>query len=304
MNTALIGIDWGTSRLRAFRIGPEGVLLERRESDLGIASISGSAFDPALHALIADWQGARAKAPILMCGMIGSRDGWREVPYRQCPAGLLDLVGALAPIESSCGPALIVGGLLTLDEHGHHDVMRGEETQIFGCAFSVRRTLFVAPGTHSKWAIVENGRVESFRTSMTGEIYDLLRRHSTLGWVMGGAETSDEDQSFLSGVGRALENPDLLHSLFGVRTKGLFGREPSALSSYLSGLLIGSEVAAELRRQPVGVVTVIASPRLAHLYGLALSAAGCSNVVSFQAADAVAQGLWKLWRLYDGRVRP
>src|ERR1700733_3453671 len=184
MGTALIGIDWGTSRLRGFRIGPEGQLLETRESALGIGAIRGGEFDQALSMLIADWQPVSGSVPILMCGMIGSRQGWREVPYRPCPAAEGDLIDALVPIETSCGPAFIIGGLSTTGGHGALDLMRGEETQILGVAPTTGRHVAVLPGTHSKWAVLEQGRLQSFRTYMTGEVYGLLCKHSSLGWLM------------------------------------------------------------------------------------------------------------------------
>ena len=303
VQTALIGIDWGTTRLRGFRIDRGGVIIDRRESDLGISNIEDRHFDRALHTLVADWQPAHARLPILMCGMIGSRQGWREIPYRACPASLGLLAQSLSSVETSCGPAHIVGGLASIDAHGDHDVMRGEETQIFGMPEGGRQ-LVVAPGTHCKWAIVEGGRIERFRTCMTGEIYHLLRRHSTLGWLLAEPEDAVETEAFLAGVRRALDDHDLLALLFAVRTKGLFGQmQPAALSSYLSGLLIGSEVAGGLRHQATLPVSIIASPGLAQLYALALSAGGCSDVALVEADTATACGLWKLWQLVPPEIR-
>lgn len=298
--TALIGIDWGTSRLRGFRIDSEGQLLEHRESALGIAAIRDGGFDRALYALIADWQPAPGAIPILMCGMIGSRQGWGEAPYRSCPAAPADLIDTLVQIDTSCGPALIIGGLSTTDGNGIHDVMRGEEMQILGGAPPAGRQLVIAPGTHSKWALVENGRIESFRTYMTGEVYDLLRAHSSLGWLMRDeGSASQDEEAFVTGVRQALADSDLLHLLFSVRTSGLFGdKPPEALSPYLSGLLIGSEIAGELRRHAAGPIIIIAAPQLARLYGIALSVAGRSNFQHVDASEAAARGLWRLWQLH------
>ena len=300
MQTALIGIDWGTSRLRGFRIGSDGQLLERRESSSGIAAVRDGGFDQALKTLITDWLPDPGSVPILMCGMVGSRQGWREVPYRPCPAAFADLVAALAPIDTGCGPAFIVGGLSTINTAGLHDIMRGEETQILGSAPTAGRHLVIAPGTHSKWAVVEQGRVESFQTYLTGEVYDLLCEHSSLGWLMQAGTDGDEDEpSFLSGVRRSFADPRLLHMLFGVRTTGLFeNRPPAALSSYLSGLLIGSELSGELQRHPEWPVIVIGSPALVRLYGIALSEAGRSDFQHIDGDDAVVRGLWRLWQLH------
>ena len=175
----LIGIAWGTSRLRAFRIGNEGQILDRRRSERGTARLSAGEFEPALWQIVA---GLPSGVTILMCGMVGSRQGWQEVPYQHCPAGATEVANSVAPVATRSGPAWIVGGLTSLEHqqaaHGrhtrtHHDVMRGEETLIVGAALSHVDTLVIAPGTHSKWAMVQARTIERFRTCMTGEMYGL-----------------------------------------------------------------------------------------------------------------------------------
>lgn len=298
MATALIGIDWGTTQLRGFRLDSAGKVLERRESASGISAVKEGAFDAALRALIADWQDADKSIPILMCGMIGSRQGWREVAYVACPARLSDFGKGWQQIDTSCGHAFIVGGLSCVDAAGLHDVMRGEETQILGIAPANGRHLVIAPGTHSKWAIVEDGRIESFRTYMTGEIYGLLRKHSSLGWMMRGADDKIFDENaFRDGVRRGLDSMELLHSLFGVRTRTLFENMTAhASASYLSGILIGSEIAAASRGH-TGAVTVIATHTLGKFYETALNMAKMANVTLVGTDEAVTSGLWQLWRM-------
>jgi 2-dehydro-3-deoxygalactonokinase len=299
VETALIGVDWGTSRLRGFRIDPTGRLLERRESMLGVACVQDRAFDAGLRELIGDWQASDGRVPILMCGMIGSRQGWHEVPYLPCPAALADFLPRLQRVETACGPAHIVAGVSTKDAGGIHDVMRGEEMQILGIASSKGPQLVIAPGTHSKWAQLENGCILGFKTYMTGELYSLLRELSTLAWVMPTPTgTSPNEDAFIAGVQRTRDDPDLLHQLFSVRTCGLFDDlPPASLASYLSGLLIGSEIASGLRRKPAGEITLIASAALADLYRLALSDAGYAQVACVDATAAAARGLWRLWEL-------
>jgi 2-dehydro-3-deoxygalactonokinase len=305
-NSALIGVDWGTSRLRAFRIDVDGQILERRASDRGVAEIRDGDFDRVLRAIIGGWPSG---LPILMCGMIGSRQGWREVPYRPCPACARDLADTLCPIETSYGAAWIVGGISTMNdqkvigERGArrlYDVMRGEETQIVGVASPVGQTVMITPGTHSKWTVVQAGTIERFRTHMTGEIYAVLQKHSILGRLMAdGTDGQFDEASFLDGVHLGLEETALLHSLFSVRTQGLFEQKsPAALVPYMSGILIGSEVSAEARSHPMDCpVVVIASSELGSLYQIALSACGFRDVRRVDAKAAVAQGLWKLWQL-------
>ena len=311
MSSAIIGVDWGTTRLRAYRIGVEGQILDRHASDCGVAEIRDGDFDRALRDIVGGWPSG---IPILMCGMIGSRQGWREVPYWPCPACARDLADTLCTIETSSGPAWIVAGISTVNDQNDsgergarklYDVMRGEETQIFGVAPHVRPTLLVIPGTHSKWVLVQAGTIESFRTYMTGEIYAMLQKHSILGRLMQHGIGGPFDRaSFLDGVHLGLEETALLHSLFSVRTQGLFEQKsPAALAHYLSGILIGSEVSAEAHRHVMAsTVVVIASAELGRLYQIALSACGFRDVRHVDAEGAVAQGLWKLWQLRTATI--
>jgi 2-dehydro-3-deoxygalactonokinase len=201
----------------------------------------------------------------------------------------------MARIEHAGRAISLVPGLST-DNDGMPDVMRGEETQIFGAlALSGRdEGLFVLPGTHSKWAEVHGGRIVSFRTFMTGEAFSALKGHTILGRLM--AEGHDAD-AFARGVreGAAVKSAGaLLNRLFATRTYGLMDKLPAtALSDYLSGLLIGAEV-AEATRQSADIVTIIASPALAQRYDAALGLLGCASTLA--PNDCVAAGHWRIAR--------
>ncbi len=249
-------------------------------------------FAGALDSIAGPWLAAHPEAPVLACGMIGSRQGWREAPYVGCPAGLADLADGVIEAAVHRGrPVRIVPGVSRLDHDGVPDVMRGEETKICGAGEGVaaKDGLFVLPGTHCKWARLQGGRITWFATFMTGELFDVLCAHSILGRLMEGA--AHDAEAFRRGVGHALAQPagrgGLLHRLFSARTLGLFDRVPKAgLRSYLSGLLIGSE-AVEARAALAGVaapapasatVAVIGSTRLVPLYTEALALAGFACV--------------------------
>jgi len=242
-----------------------------------------------------------------MCGMIGSRQGWLETSYCPCPARAMDLSRAVGTIRTGRGLIRILGGVSTIDEgeteasgmgRRHYDVMRGEETQIFGVEQPSGSLMVVTPGTHSKWAVVEDGAIQSFRTYMTGEVYAILRQHSILGRLMNTQQAEAFNEcSFMDGVHTAFDDSDLLHSLFNVRTQALFQKqEPEMLPSYLSGILIGSEVSGAVRRHAVESAVIISSPELGNLYLRAMSAAGVRNIRQVDGAHAVAQGLWRLWQ--------
>lgn len=298
----LISLDWGTSSLRAYLVGKDGAVLGRVETAEGILAIAGGAFEATLERAIAPWTSSHGRLPVVMSGMIGSRQGWREAPYVRCPAGVDEIAGRLVRIESTADREIaLVPGLDTVDEAGVPDVMRGEETQILGCiALTGRREgRFVLPGTHSKWVRVADGRITAFRTYMTGEVFAALKDHTILGRTMSATKGSGE--GFAAGLAAARTGPagpSLLTRLFSVRTLGLFDRLPPAeAADYLSGLLIGEEM-LDAASGASASLTVIGNAGLTSRYitagrelGLALVAAPADCVVAGQLAIARAAGL-------------
>jgi 2-dehydro-3-deoxygalactonokinase len=282
----LIAVDWGTSSLRGARLDEAGRVLEEKNAPLGILNVPNGDFAGVFVSLFSDWM-KPAGTVCLISGMAGSRQGWIEAPYVACPAGPDELMRHLLWIEP--GRIAIVPGLS--DEQGDvPDVMRGEEVQIFGAMrlAGLVDGLFVLPGTHSKWATVQGGRVTGFRTFMTGEFYGLLSQHSILARTLE-ADAALDEAVFLRGVTRAGNGAGLLHNAFGVRALALFGRlSPAESASYLSGLLIGEE----LRTQDLpagGEVLAIGAPALTARYALALRQMG-ARVRTF-GAEATWAGL-------------
>ena len=291
--TALVGIDWGTSAARAYRFDEGGRIVERRDLAVGIRHVRDGRFDAALAKLIAGWD---ARVPRIASGMIGSRQGWVEAPYVECPASLTALGDRLARVAND--ELAIVPGVVTHDAAGIADVMRGEETQLLGAVGRDERVLAVLPGTHSKWARVEHGRIVDFTTFMTGELYGVLIDHSMLGRLAGHEPGRFMRDAFARGVARGLAEGELLHDMFGARTLALTaGLRSEEVADWLSGLLIGREVgAARAWAQRAGVdashVRVIGADALADRYELALADAGI--VAARGIADAAAHGLWRI----------
>jgi len=299
----LLALDWGSTHLRAYLLGADGAILDERDADAGASAINGDAraYAGALEAVAGPWLAARPDLPIVACGMVGSQHGWREAPYVACPAGAADLAGALARVDAGRQTVAIVPGVSCRGEDGVPDVIRGEETQIVG-ALAMRPELasastIVLPGTHSKWASVEDGRIAQFATYMTGELFALLRAHSVLGRLMQGEDAPPED-GFDAGVQAAAGSGGLTHQLFAVRTLGLTGEmAPAALSGYLSGLLIGSEIDAALRVPASGgaaalSLALVGAPALTALYERALALRGVTSVRRFE--NTAPAGLWRL----------
>ncbi len=238
----MIALDWGTSALRAWRISEAGTVIESRRQEWGIMHLPDGGFPAAFDAITEDWRGAAV--PAIACGMVGSRQGWREVPYLTTPADLSRIAGALLPIETGIGQTLhLVPGLLHADDEAP-DVMRGEETQAMGAAAILDNdALLVMPGTHSKWSRLREQRLVWFRTMMTGELFALLRRHSILGRdEAGDAGPAARDAAFVRGVRQAASDGAFAR-LFTTRALSLTGGlPPGAAADYLSGLLIGEEL--------------------------------------------------------------
>jgi 2-dehydro-3-deoxygalactonokinase len=294
---ALIGIDWGTTHARAFLIDGAGAVLATRASDLGLARLGGRTFEAALDELLGPWRDARL--PRLASGMIGSRNGWMEVPYVALPATLDALARGLR--RTPHGELAIVPGVIDRDAAGAPDVMRGEETELFGTDDAeASRALFVMPGTHAKWVDARDGRIEGFATFMTGEIYAVMLEHSILGRFAARAGAGDADAAaFARGVDCGLRDGALAHDLFAARTLVLAGEMASSgVADFLSGLLIGREVRDGLRwaasRGLDGAsAVVVGADALAERYAKALRTAG---VAARRAPAAAPRGLARIAR--------
>lgn len=254
----MIGVDWGTTHLRAYRIAPNGEVLASRAAPKGILAVSDGDFAAALESVIGDWLGAEP-APVMMSGMIGSRQGWLEAPYLACPATPAAVADGLVEVRWGRGRrAFICPGLTFRDHDGAPDVMRGEEVQVFGAlALQDRRLATIClPGTHSKHVAVSGGAVERFSTFMTGEVFAVLCQHSILGRTM--TQGPVDWRAFDDGVERASRAGGLLHHLFGARTRVLMGDLASAgEADYLSGMLIGHEMLAASGNGPVVIVGAV-----------------------------------------------
>lgn len=289
---ALVGLDWGTTSLRAYLVAADGRILETRAAEAGILQVEDRAYGTALAAVAGAWLAERPGLPVIASGMITSRNGWLETPYLPLPAGPAELAAALVPFVTEAGIRIrFVTGLLATDG-STPDVMRGEETELVGqLAQGAADGTFVLPGTHVKWAAVEGGRIVRFRTFMTGEVYGALRDHTILGRLME-PSGGPSDPAFRRGVEEQLSGDsapgDLLHDLFAVRTLPLTGRMAATdVADYLSGMLVGAEVAAAVRHLPPDeAVTIVGRGDLAERYALALRLAGRNPVVAPPGAAA------------------
>jgi 2-dehydro-3-deoxygalactonokinase len=269
-----IAVDWGTSNLRVWAMaGPTA--LDTREASFGMGKLARDAFEPALLGLIEPWLRTDGSTEIVICGMAGARQGWAEAPYASVPGVPLQPL-AFRQIETKDArlSVTIIHGLSQADPP---DVMRGEETQIAGFISQVPdfAGVLCLPGTHTKWASLQAGRVALFRTFMTGELFSILRAHSILRHSVADAviETTAETMSaFEEGLAAAAADPDALTShLFTLRAAGILSARPAEASlEHLSGLLIGSETTAMRSQIDHHPVVILGTGTLAALYAHAL----------------------------------
>jgi 2-dehydro-3-deoxygalactonokinase len=294
---ALIAVDWGTTSARASLVAHDDRVLATREAPLGIQAVRDGRFAEALDTLLGDWRALPLRR--LASGMIGSRQGWIEAPYVECPASFDELASRL--VATPGGELVIVPGLLARNEDGLPDVMRGEETQLVGALADDESVLAVLPGTHSKWAHVARRELLGFCSFMTGEFYAVLLAHSILGRLAQSAATTDAPgAAFERGVVQGLGEGALSHLAFGARTLALTGElDGRDVADWLSGLLIGHEIHhacawARARGLPCERVRVIGANALVTRYAAALAAAGI--VAEPGVPDAAVRGLTRIAR--------
>ncbi len=285
-----IAVDWGTTHLRAFAMGSAATPLAEAVSDDGMGRLAREAFEPALLRLVGGWLDPDRVIPVVACGMVGSRQGWFEAPYRTVPCPALDAGGMVqVPVTD---PRLTVRIVPGLNQISPPDVMRGEETQIAG-ALALNPGfdgVLCLPGTHSKWAQVSAAEVVSFQTFMTGEMFALLSEQSVLRHGM--TEPGWDDAAFDAALSETLSRPERIGArLFGLRAEGLIaGLAPGVARARLSGLLIGLELAGSRAYWLGQPVLIVGAARLSALYSRALAAQGVATR-QLSATETVLAGL-------------
>jgi len=308
---ALIALDWGTTALRAYLLDANGAVLDTRASPAGIMNLPKPAaeggFDTVFEETCGAWLASIASLPVIAAGMVGSAQGWMEAPYVSTPADPAALVAGIVRVKTLKGTTVhIVPGVL--EDGALPNVMRGEETQIFGALASdpsldqqPHGGLIGLPGTHAKWAVVSKGRIERFYTFMTGETFGALRDHTILGRTMRATDQQDLG-AFIRGVDTAKDagHAGLLATIFSTRTLGLTGQlQPEQQADYLSGLLIGhelrglNEVLAREEADLAGkALRLIGNDALCERYRLALARFGCHDART--VAHATERGLHRI----------
>lgn len=293
-NSKYIVVDWGTSNFRAFLVDRDRQILDRVSSNDGLLNISGQ-FQSVLEANIGHWLESKEDVSILMSGMVGSRNGWVEVPYVSYPINTQNLLENLYQIKSiNNGRCWIVPGVSGKSVSECFDVMRGEEVQFLGANELIAEKQLEAPdficmpGTHNKWIEVNGADGGGFSTTMTGELFDILSKRSILSASVQVGLDWDENK-FSFGLDNSRRVGGLLHQLFTVRTLNIAGEhELQHGGSYLSGLLIGNEINSIIKKDK-STVAVIASEGMMSRYLYALKHFGFT-AYGIDSAEATIAG--------------
>ena len=295
--SAMIGVDWGTSSMRVYLIENNGAIAKRLDSDNGILNIKDGNFVSVLLNQMDKLKMMDCSVPLVISGMITSKNGWFETPYIECPASPADLAEGLSVLRHErLGAIWFVPGVRQLDPEA--DIMRGEETQVAGID-SQGQILVIFPGTHSKWVKLQDNVISRFKTFMTGDLYSAVLNHSILRTL---PDAPWSDKSFIRGVQhgykRCQRGGSVLSGMFQVRVQAVLGLDPAVgCRSFLSGTLIGSEIFEGMKSgfDDHEQVLVAGEKRLGELYLEALAI--CGIVADDRSLEGTAHGLYRIAKI-------
>ena len=271
MTSRYIAIDWGSTNLRSW-LYQDDQCLESRQSAAGVTRLNGESPAAVFSEITRGWRDGAT--PAVLAGMVGSNVGWKVAPYLPVPVDF----SAIGQQLTSVGDKVWIIPGLSVSRDANQNVMRGEETQLLGARMIAPSSVYVMPGTHCKWVQADRQQINDFRTVMTGELHYLLLRHSLVG--AGLPEQVSAPGAFNAGLERGLHSPDILPRLFEVRASHVLGSLPrEQVGEFLSGLLIGAEVATLSERFRDPQVTIVGGEALANRYQQALSAIGRQTTV-------------------------
>ena len=303
-DASIVAVDWGSSQFRAYLLDGNGTVIEKTENNRGIYTGRESSFEDVLYSSCNRWFDHVPGLPVFMCGMVGSREGWVETKYLKCPITADELGKRLVRVpDIRDNPIFIVPGISS-GASAFVDVMRGEETQVFGllpetCSDGIA----CLPGTHSKWVSFNGSGINHFTTFLTGELYASIKTSSSIQPVIK-HEDFDED-AFKEGIRLSRGPGGLSHHVFSIRSRLVAGESSYGThASYLSGLLIGAEINAGLTLYPVNrSITLIGNKSLVRQYDLAFSLFDIATT-SVPSDQASVRGLWKLAGVSGQAIHP
>jgi 2-dehydro-3-deoxygalactonokinase len=297
----MIGVNWGSSFFRAYRMDAGGALVDEYRSAAGIVSLDRPGMAAMIDDLASRWPDA---GPILISGMIGSNVGWTDVAYAEAPVGGEGLAAACLSTRIGEVDVRIVPGIACSREFdGMPDVLRGEEIELLGLGeLGATDGFAVLPGTHTKWVRLEGGRIVDFFTSICGEMFDRLTAQGLLASIVEGEARAGPwfDKGVAAGLAGDLGLGTLL---FGARALVVRGAMPRGdAASYIRGLLIGADIGDARTVFPRIVdarMPIVGDNALSRLYANALASAGIESFC-VESRDACLRGFQAIGRAVRG----
>ncbi len=274
-NSFWVAVDWGSTNLRYWLISKDtGKTILNGKKKFGVRFVSNGNFEEILYNLIVDFLPQNGKIDILCCGMVGSKQGWQEITYAHSPRSpkLAENVERITTDDPRLN-VMIIPGLM---QRNTPDIMRGEETQILGflCQNPDFEGVICFTGTHSKWVKISDGEITFFKTFMTGEMFEILSKHSLLKFsVSSGIIDIEEARNAAIDI---LTHPHKFSShLFGLRANDLLNNaSPTHIKSRLSGYIIGLEIAGSKNFWIGNEVVIVGIDPITQIYQAVLEEQG------------------------------
>lgn len=240
---------------------------------------------------------------IITSGMSGSEIGLCEVPHIDLPSDAYKEANNLSitvipeitdiPFWFAPGVKQTLNGCLS-------DIMRGEETEVFGILpylpLNTPATI-ILPGTHNKIIRVsETGEIINFRTTLSGELLDMIINNSILsGSVSHKFVISETD--VLRGASYACSN-GLNAAIFHIRVMAKNGVSSDQLSSFLYGAVLGEDIAIINKYSGTDNIYIGGSKTLQSVYHILLKDVSSIPLDRTIADMAVVSGLQDIYFIH------
>ncbi len=231
---------------------------------------------------------------MIFSGMICSETGLHLVPHISAPADAERVARAMekATIPQIAElPMFFVPGVRTEGEVSEIDIMRGEETELFGIcrALGVQEFVAVMPGSHTKIVRTERGgTITAFRTAMSGELIRAAAEHTILRTALCGVFPRALDRAYLEKGFVFCSEHGINQSLFEVRILQKFADQtPEQLYAFLCGVCLHGDIAPILETAGNSPIYVGGSDPFRSAYTHLLRYSGAAQV--YEISDALAE---------------
>ena len=263
-------IDTGTTNTRVWRL-EHGEPVRRIDRAVGVRDTAADGSPARLHAALREallelGEEEDEGLPIVAAGMAGSPLGIANAGHVHAPATLQSVAAGCQLVTVPAvarRPILLVPGVRThgggdgatpdnrADAALSSDVMRGEETLAFGllaAGMLAPGDVLLTFGSHWKGIGIDaEGRIGWSRTALTGELLDVVRRHTVLAASLEDAPPEAPDPAWCAAGADAVARHGLARTLFGIRLLDQTrGATPAERYAFLLGALAADALPALL----------------------------------------------------------